>query len=215
MKKTYKTDDSRFTIIVPQMCAYYAWPLHEWFLNQKISALRMIQDYEIEDNRLSLKEVHALYPEISTIGIVMNPWARFIYKIKNVLDADIDTLPDIVREFRKTIETGKVTNTVNKFVKDINSNRIHTHYHTLTPQMNWLSYISSTGYQQATYIIRGEHAAIDIKPLMEYFCLDDTNTSPFRFDISETEYRSYYSDETKNLIAELHYIDIKTFGYNF
>lgn len=213
---TYTTDDARFTIIVPQMCVYYAWPLYKWLINHQISPRRLIQDYEIEDSRLSLKEVHKIYPEIATIGIVMNPWARFILKFKNILAADNDTLPELAREFKITFETGKVTNIVNKCVKDINANGSKTGYygyHALTPQMEWLSYMSSTGYQQANYIIRGEYVHNDMSPLTDYFCL--SNATPFNFDIAETEYRSYYSDETKNLIAELYHIDINTFKYNF
>jgi len=214
MSTTYKTDDSFFTIIAPQMSVYYAWPLHEWLTKNEVARLRLIQDYEIESGRLNLKEVHELYPGISTIGVVMNPWARFIYRYIKILEYDPDTLSSIDISIKETIETGKVARNLNRLLAKISEDQNWCFCDFLKPQMNWLSYNFNNGCRtQVEYIVRGEYAAEDTQPLIDYFCL--TDHEPFNFNFPTLDYYPYYTDEIKNFVAKLHATDIKTFGYKF
>lgn len=215
MAKTYKTDDAFFTIIAPQMSIYYAWPLHEWLIKNEVARLRLIQDYEIESGRLGLSEVQELYPGILTIGVVMNPWARFIYRYLKILECNIDILTSIDFDIKETIETGKVARNLNRLLdKIINNQELDWCFcDFLKPQMHWMSYNSDDSNVQVDYIVRGEYASEDTKILIDYFCL--TDYTPFKFDIPPLDYRPYYTEEIKNFVAKLHETDIKTFGYKF
>ena len=216
MAKTYQNDNSFFTVVVPQMCTYYAWPFYKWLNRKEQARFRMIQDTEIEAGRFGIQEVDDIYPGIKVVGIVMNPYARIIYKFNKILEDDQNTLSVTDRVIRNTFESRKVDPLFKKTVLELDE----TGYTSLVapsaallPQLHWLSYTGSNGYRQADYIIRGEHASEDIKPITDYFCLD--NVDSFDLEIPEIEYRSFYTDEIKDLVSKLYEIDIKTFGYKF
>lgn len=216
MIKNYQNDNSFFTVVVPKMCVYYAWPVYRWLFKSEPARFRLIQDKEIEEKRLGIKEVDEIYPGIKIIGVVMNPYARVIYKLHKILEEEHGELGIVDQNIKEMFDTGKVPPMLNQLVSEIaetGTTSLNVSSAMLKSQLSWLSYQSPDGYHQADYIIRGEHGEEDIKPLVDYFRLEyDT---PFSMGIPSVEYRQYYTDEIHNLISKLYETDIKTLGYEF
>ncbi len=75
-----------------------------------------------------------------------------------------------------------------------------------TPQIRWIE-------SGVTYLLRFENLKEDFKIIQDIFqCYE-----PLKFvNKSEHEnYRTYYNDETRQVVAELFKEDIKAFGYEF
>ena len=215
MYKTYQTDHSFFTILVPKMCNYYAWPIYEWLFKEDKSKFRLIQDIEIEENHSVLKEVNDIYPGIKTIGVVMNPYARIIYKLNKILEDDQSTLSITDRVIRNTFESRVVDPLFKKTIMELDDTgytSLSSPSAVLLPQLHWLSYEDEQGYHQSEYIVRGEYIEQDLQPLADYFCLDKIEVNMYADNI---DYRPYYTDEIYNMVTKLYELDIKTFGYEF
>jgi hypothetical protein len=205
MTVTYKTDDSFFTGIYPPF-VYHGLSIKNWFANAGNARFRFIRDLDIENEFYNLKQISELYPEIKTIGIVLNPWARMRQAFVNFneLKAAGKTKYSLDVELLDKVELDnfeKFINQLSEFPQDKN-----LWFNITTPLMAWLSCNNS----QTDYILRGEHLEEDFKPIQEYFCTE------FPLVLKPNiEYKEFYNTKTKKIISKLFKEDIETFGYKF
>jgi len=80
-------------------------------------------------------------------------------------------------------------------------------YKTLsTPQVRWIE-------PGVTHLLRFENLENDFKIIQDIFkCYEPLGTSN---KIEHDHYRTYYNDETQQVIAEMFKEDIEAFGYEF
>jgi hypothetical protein len=201
MTITYKTDNSFFTHIKIPMSWYGVWELRYWFqtLGGYAPKYRMIIDEELDEARLDLKRRDEYYPGTRSIGIVMNPWARIrsLYvdlQIKKDPRADMN-FTEFVKIFPKS--------------KDVKFNHW---WHPLDQQIRWLEYQTEDGsVRRADYIFHAERLKEEFCVIQDYFeCYE-----PLPWWTPLPEYKEFYNDETKAIIADLFAEDIERLDYTF
>jgi hypothetical protein len=214
MNLTYKTDESFFSYITPLSGAFLGIEaIAEWFKKDEVGQWRLIEDPEINDNKLNLKNVLDLYPGIKTFSTVINPWANvyFGYKLiqsplKNVLvSSDTDFSNIDFNTFVSQLQT-------------IDNPPTSNWYTPLTQQIEWLSFTDeANNYVETDYIFKLENIEQDFKILQDYF--DSTKPLKIRdtffIDSRSTEYQSMYNTESQNIIKKLFEKDIDRFEYTF
>jgi hypothetical protein len=218
LNATYKTDDSFFIVLAPQESCYSSWPVQRWLLQTDSAKFRLIKDEEVDADRLTLEQVQDIYPGIATIGVTINPWARIVQKfwalsrlskagkeLANTLFPSVD-----LTDFESVVNTGLKDPTImqNELVQN-------QYVHIFFPQLKWLSQDSPTGKKYCDFVIRGEHAQKDVKPLADYFMIDPKKTDSIDFNQPLVDYKPYYSSKTKKIVATYFAEDIDYFKYKF
>ena len=209
MTKTYKTDDA-FFICLYAPGSVYRWTVRSWFEDVKYPLFRVIRDLDVENQYLNLQQVHEVYPGISTITVVVNPWRRVAHAYNSIVQ-------------QKLFEEGNRKIPANTF--DFNIDNFESFVSNIpkvpadskfwftptTPQVRWCEYELDGVKETVTHILRDEHILEDFKPIQDYF----VSTVPLTLREDLLDYQPLYTESTKNRIAELFAEDIERFGYTF
>lgn len=202
---TFKDDDSFFTIVMPYRCPIRFWDIYSWVEKSDIAKFRFIRDLEIEQDRLTLKEVSDIYPGVKTIGIVTNPWARAYYAYNSAINPapGFPGVEQILTQF-KNINFDSFESYLYSLKNcEAPSNKQHP----TTPQLHWLKYNNT----MVDYVLKAEQINEDFEIIKEYFQTSESlETGNFYID-----YRDHYTDDLKSLVADICHEDIETFGYEF
>jgi hypothetical protein len=205
MITTFKNDDSFFTVVMPTRCPIVSWSIYRWVEKDNNAKFRFIRDLEIEQERLTIREIDDIYPEVKTVGVVTNPWARVAYSYETSINPPYN-FPN-VEEINKHF-SGIDFTTFDTYVDSIlTCNSLTNKPHPSLPQLHWLE----NGNKQVDYLLRSENINEDFKAIQNYFCTDrPLNIENFKFD-----YRSYYSDKSKAVVDTIFADDIAKFCYEF
>jgi len=205
----YKEDKSFFTLLrlpTPMNLDY----LVKWFFQNPQCRYRLILDDEINDQYMSLRQIHELYPGIKTIAVVSNPWERIYHGYQMMVDCIENDEPhwwldevDCNNGFDAYVESCLALKTYKK---------LDFWWNTTTQHVEWLEYINDSGkIEKVDYIFRAEEISKQIQPLKEFFESD----IDFVEDYVGLEYRNQYSDKSRELVATTFKDDIARFGYEF
>jgi hypothetical protein len=145
---TYKDDDSFFNCIVIPVNRGYSL-INHWF-HIHDSRYRYINDVEANNDFLTLKDRDELYPGITSIAVVMNPWARVLYaykanqiKVKNGIVTPLSLLLDL-----STLESFVYS------ITKVDLRSVSPAWFTIdTPQMRWIEYDD----KRADYVLKFEN----------------------------------------------------------
>lgn len=164
---------------------------------------------EIQNGLLYLSEVKR--EGYFTFTVVRNPWDR-IYSA--YYDFTNPETPDDIKLKKElmTLNGWSEWPTFEQFV-------VNLHKLVIWPKENWNGTKSIAIVQQCEFIdtdidliARYENMVEDLQPVIGMFGVDFPLVPVYR---DELDYRPHYTEETKNIIAELFKDDIETFGYNF
>jgi len=201
----YKTDDSFFTVVLPIRVPIKFWDIYKWAEKDPNAVFRFIRDFEIEDDRLTLKDVNEIYAGVKVIGAVANPWARALwaYNITMNPPAGYPGVEQVSKHF-KNIDFTSFDAYLNSMEQ---CELLDTKTHPTTPQSTWLSYNNT----QADYILRVENLNEDFKPLQQYFETD----APLGVDDFKINYKQHYTSTTRDIIEKYFKEDIELYEYGF
>ena len=215
---TYKTDDSFFIVLAPQESCYSSWPVQRWLIQSDTAKFRLIKDDEADESRWTLEKTQDIYPGIATIGVTINPWARLVYKFW-ALNRLSNTGKELAKKLFPSVDLTDFESLVNTAFVDtsiMENELIQNQYiHIFYPQLKWLSYDTPEGKKYCDHIIRGEYAKKDIKPLVDYFMIDEKRVDPIDFNKPLIDYKHYYNTKTKKMVAKYFAEDIDYFKYKF
>ena len=199
---TYKDDDSFFNCIVIPVNRGYS-TINHWFYNHD-ARYRYINDVEANQDFLTLKDRDELYPNIRSIAVVMNPWARVLYAYKaNVLKSK----NGIVTPLSLLLDLTSFESFVYSITK-VDLRSISPSWFTIdTPQMRWIEYDD----RRADYILKFENLEEDFQPIRDYFCTD----TPLYCQDPPIDYRESYNDTTKNIVYDMFHEDAERLNYEF
>jgi len=218
LNATYKTDDSFFIVLAPQESSYSSWPVQRWLSQTDSAKFRLIKDEEVDADRLTMEQVQDIYPGIASIGVTINPWARVVQKFwalsrlsKAGKELAKTLFPSVdLTDFESLINTAFVDTAI------VENELVQNQYvHIFFPQLKWLSYDSSEGKKYCDFIIRGEYAKKDVKPLVDYFMINEKKADPIDFNQPLVDYKPYYSSKNKKIISKYFAEDIDYFKYKF
>lgn len=201
----HNTDSSFFTVILPMRTPIQFWDIYSWAEKAPAAIFRFIRDFEVEQDRLTLKEVNEIYPGVKTVGAVANPWARALWAY-NITVNPPKGYPGVaeVSKYFKNIDFTSFDAYLNSMEQ---CELLDTKTHPTTPQSTWLSHDNI----QVDYLLRVEHLDEDFKPLQQYFESD----IPLDVDNFTIDYKQHYTSTTKNIIEKYFKEDIDRFGYEF
>ena len=195
----YKNDDSFFTTVLPPFVCF-GWSVKSWLLNNDAAKFRYIRDYEIESEFWNVAQVNEVYPGIKTIAIVINPWARMYYAYQQLLE--MKSLEDPRLGDLSQLELDSFT----KFIKNLpaTSSKIGDFWFSITtPICKWI--------ENADYILIDTSLQQDFRPIQDYFLSDS--------ELVVTEelpnYKEFYNNTTREIVATVFKEDIARFGYEF
>ena len=195
----YKNDDSFFTTVLPPFVCF-GWSVKSWLLNNDAAKFRYIRDYEIESEFWNVAQVNEVYPGIKTIAIVINPWARMYYAYQQLLE--MKSLEDPRLGDLSQLELDSFT----KFIKNLpaTSSKIGDFWFSITtPICNWI--------ENADYILIDTSLQQDFRTIQDYFLSDS--------ELVVTEelpnYKEFYNNTTREIVATVFKEDIARFGYEF
>jgi hypothetical protein len=200
MTLTYKNDSSFFIYVKAPGSYIGIKEIAKWFESNTVSRYRLIIDDELDSNYATIQQVDEYYPGVKSIGMVINPWARPVIAYNDLQNMD---------HHLTSIASGTFTEFINNLLKLKEAN---VPYNPLSPQVDWVEYTDNNGiFHTADYIFKCENLNEEFKIIQSYF----ENYTPLEWFHSIPEYRSYYTDETKQIIAELFKKDIERFNYEF
>lgn len=206
MTLTYKTDDSFFTLVLPPF-TYYGFIVKQWLMQTTHSRFRYIRDIELEREFYNLEMIDAVYPEIKTIGITFNPWARMLHGYNTLcnMKATNDNSYMDLNIFE--------LDSFDKFIHSLPSMQsVEPYKFTLaTPMSRWYSYQNNSEVRTVDYLLKAEALTEDFKILQEYFCCSE----PLAIIDPLLEYKKTYNKKTQAIVAEVFKEDIEQFGYKF
>ena len=195
----YKNDDSFFTTVLPPFVCF-GWSVKSWLLDDDAAKFRYIRDYEIESEFWNVAQVNEVYPGIKTIAIVINPWARMYYAYQQLLE--MKSLEDPRLGDLSQLKLDSFT----KFIKNLpaTSSKIGDFWFSITtPICNWI--------ENADYILIDTSLQQDFRTIQDYFLSDS--------ELVVTEelpnYKEFYNNTTREIVATVFKEDIARFGYEF
>jgi hypothetical protein len=171
---------------------------------------RFIRDLDVEQQYLNLQQVHEIYPGISTITVVVNPWRRVSHAYNTMVDQKL--AEDRSRSIPANTFDFNIDN-FESFVSNIPKSPTDSKFWftPTTPQVHWCEYKLNDYTETVTHILRDEHMIEDFKPIQDYFISD----TPLNLKEELPEYQQFYSTATRNRVAEIFAEDIERFGYTF
>jgi hypothetical protein len=200
MKLNYKNDSSFFIYVKAPGSYIGIKEIANWFESTTASRYRLIIDDELDSSHATIKQVDEYYPGVKSIGMVVNPWARPVIAYHDLKQMD-HPLTDIA--------LGNFTEFINNLLK-LKKSKVS--YNPLAPQVDWIEYTNSNNVlHTADYVFKAETLDTDFKVIQDYFEID----KPLEWLHTIPDYRSYYTDETKQIIAEIFKKDIERFNYKF
>ena len=201
----HNTDSSFFTVILPIRTPLKYWDIYKWAEKDTNAIFRFIRDFEIEEDRLTLKDVNEMYPGVKVVGAVTNPWARALWAYNMTIDPP-EGYPGVaeVSKHFKNIDFSSFDAYLNSIEQ---CEMIDAKTHPTTQQSTWLSYDNN----QADYILRVENLNEDFKLLQHYF------ESDISLDVDDfvIDYKQHYTPTTRNIIEKYFKEDIELYGYEF
>jgi hypothetical protein len=204
MSLNYKTDTSFFSYVAPIGSNPSLYSIFHWFRDVDHAKFRFIKDKDIEDKKLTLKEVDELYPEVKIIAVVNNPWIRIYNFYKDFTkDLDKDHIKELIEiyDFRLDSFESFVLNLPNA------KNNPNSWFGPTTPQCEWVKYDD----RRADYLFKEESLVEDFKVIQGYFCTD----VPLELQNNTQDYKEHFTDEMRKVVEELFKADIDEFGYVF
>jgi hypothetical protein len=134
----------------------------------------------------TLKEIKN--PAPITFAVIRNPWDR------------------VVSIYSFLIELKYCTCSFEYFIYDILKNGYFDSKKFSTPQIRWIE-------PGVTHLLRFENLEKDFKIIQDIFqCYE---ALPGQNKSDHDHYRTYYNDETRQVVAEIFKEDIEAFGYEF
>ena len=101
-----------------------------------------------------------------------------------------------------------------QYLKDkINNSKSDYHGHVLWPQMSWFK--DKENNVRADFIGRFEHIEEDFKFIANRLNLHNARLPHLNMAIYDKDYRKYYDDESRQIVADYHHDDIAKFDYSF
>lgn len=203
----YKTDDSFFTTVFPPF-VYYGWSVKSWLLQDENAIFRYIRDYEIEQEFWNIEQVNDIYPEIKTITITVNPWARMYYAYQQL------HAMKQANDYRLVDLTDIPLDTFSNFVNSLPSMPATNGdfwFSIPTPICKWIDYEVNGDVKTADYILRDYALEEDFQKIQEYFQSD----VPLAIESTLPDYREQYTSETQKIITDVFKKDIERFGFEF
>ena len=209
MTKTYKNDDSFFTCLYAPG-SLHRWTVRSWFEDVKYPMFRFIRDLDVEQQYLNLQQVHEIYPGISTITVVVNPWRRVSHAYNTMVNQKL--AEDRSRNIPANTFEFNIDN-FESFVFNIPKAPADSKFWftPTTPQVRWCEYEIDGAKETVTHILRDEHMIEDFKPIQDYF----VSNTPLTLQEELPEYQEFYNSSTKQRVAEIFAEDIERFGYTF
>lgn len=148
--------------------------------------------------------MHASLPMIEnatnvTCAVVRNPWDRIVsawaYDQKNPF-----------RMFPFPVKKEKLS--FDEFVRKLETLKLSDQmwFTWATPQVDWIP-------NGVTYLLRFENLSEDFRVIQDLFGCQAPLSHENKTE--HEDYRSYYTDETRAIVAELFKKDIEAFGYEF
>lgn len=206
MSATFREDDSFFTYVLPP-CTLYGSTIFHWFESNGASAFRLIRDNEVETSFMNLEQVDELYPGVKTFSIVVNPWARMRYAYLMLCELKVFAGHPLIDAFNFKAETFE------QFILNLpNIQPTDTFWFTpTTPISKWLEYEADGNLRKVDYILKAETLDDDFKPIKDFFCSE----RPLELRRAIPDYREYYTEEMRQVVAELFKEDIERFDYKF
>jgi hypothetical protein len=205
---THKNDESFFGCVVIPINLGYS-NIIEWFNHHRNSRYRFINDMEADYEGLNLKDREELYPGVTSIAVVMNPWERAYRAYERSLNkmkvnektsvnqvVALDDFESYIVSAQNTALTKKIPN---------------FWYGLYTPQIDWVRYYRDDKLHKAKHIMKFESINDDFRVIQDYFCNDD----PLYMNHHPIEYQEFYNSKTKKIIEDIFYEDIKEFDYKF
>jgi hypothetical protein len=195
----YKEDDSFFTTVLPPFICF-GWSVKSWLLDNDAAKFRYIRDYEIESEFWNVAQVNEVYPGIKTIAIVINPWARMYYAYQQLLE--MKSLEDPRLGDLSQLELDSFT----KFIKNLppTSSKIGSFWFSITtPICKWI--------ENADYILIDTSLQQDFRTIQDYFLSD----SELVVTKELPNYKEFYNNTTREIVATVFKEDIARFGYEF
>tara|TARA_B110000503_G_C7166127_1_gene421958 strand:- start:455 stop:1078 length:624 start_codon:yes stop_codon:yes gene_type:complete len=207
MTITYKTDDSFFTTVFPPFI-YYGWIVKSWLSKNDTAKFRYIRDTEIEQEFWNIQQINDVYPEIKTIAIVVNPWARIRYAYSQLcIMKENNQLSSLDLDFLKL-------DSFSKFVNDLPNlpASAGNFWFTLTtPMCKWFDYAVDGESKTVDYILKDTSLESDFQLLQDYFSSNVPLDTPKKLP----SYKRFYNKKTREIVAALFKEDIERFNYEF
>lgn len=205
---THENDDSFFGCVVIPINIGYS-NIIEWFNLYRQTRYRFINDADAHYRGLNLQSCEELYPGITSIAIIMNPWERAYRAYTNSLNKmknnERNQINQVVAldDFESYIMSAQNTALAKK-IPDF-------WYGLHTPQVDWIRYYRDDKLYKAKHILRFESIDNDFQMIQDYFC----NPEPLYMRHTPIEYQDFYNDKTRKIIEDIFHEDIKEFDYRF
>ena len=201
---TYQEDPSFFIFVhIPFADMNYVTILN-WFETTHQAKFRLINDNEVHDQQMNLQALEGLYPGVKTFSIIMNPWA-LCFRAFRTLWMKEQTEPGV---HTSDVDISSFENFI-KGMTQLNDNGLW--YSGVPNQIDWLSYQLPDGStKEVDYILRQESLAEDFAAIQEFFEAEPlANIHPL------PDYKDRYTEETKQIVAQVFARDIARFGFTF
>ncbi len=198
---SYKNDFSFFGYLNTPGCWAYIHSekgLISWFDSEPNAQFRLIVDLEAEDDCLTFEQLQDLYPGIKTIAIVINPWRKLAFIYKELTKAKLEN-----KNLGNDLDQYDFTD-FKSFLSQIDKPIGKKWCSFQTPQSKWLE-----NANDLLHIVRDDYIEEDFKVIQEYF------ESEVPFDVELFDYKSFYDEETKQLVEEKCKEDIEKFNFKF
>lgn len=196
--KTYKDDNSFFMYIKIPFCYIGINEIKSWFQSVPLRRHRLIIDQELDNVHSDLKQRLEWYPGITTISVVMNPWAR-TYLAYTHFRKDELSLKELSKtnfnEFVLQLENLKVDDSYDKW------------YHPLASQISWLETESS----KTDYIFKVENLENEFSVIQKYFITKDS----LEWQDEYPKYQDHYDEKSIKIVEKIFAEDIERFEYKF
>lgn len=202
----YKEDDSFFTTVFPPF-VYYGWSIKSWLLNDQIAKFRYIRDHEAEQEFWNIEQINEIYPEVKSISIIVNPWARVRYSFEQLCIMKNNNAAGIKNLSQMPLDSfSKFVNNLSDLPQDDD-----LWFSITTPMSRWIDYESDGKLRTVDYILKDETFESDFRKIQEYFCSD----KPLNIPKIMPCYKEFYNKKNKDVVADIFKEDIDRFGYEF
>ena len=141
--------------------------------------------------------------------VVRNPWDRFV-SAYHYLSNVPDTVTFRTKSFADLFVRGRSIDDLARYLHENPHMRRWAHFR---PQSD---FITLGGKVRVDRVIRFERMAIELSEMGEEVGIPELRATP-HLNVSSraSSYRSYYTDTTAGLVADVYRSDIETFGYSF
>lgn len=178
-----------FTIVtVPAFASENVQNLIQWFRAGPATRHKLLLDNQCLTQNFTLEQVHTLYPEIKTVGLVTDPWNRLVRAFLKLRLNHIMAFDDFI-------------------------NRLDEYPIVRVPQIKYLQYELNGSIIKADFIFKNEYLQDEFKTLQQY----TGSNVPLEIAVEpKTEiYKKFYSPKTREIVEKVFEEDILAFSYKF